>query len=129
MNAGRLAVAALVALTLACGGDSTAPENLVGTWVGTFASAGEPVETLSLTLTENNDNVAASGNLSASGSGGQVTFALSGTGVYAAPHLALTLSAPGYQAIDFEATLTSDGINGTLNGSGYSNQPVTLVPQ
>ena len=123
-----LLAALALAAAAACSDSSSGPEpvDLDGRWsgqatLGTFS-------TFTLTITEADGQVTASGNITQ----GSASAALTGVGTWAEPSLSLTLSSPGYEPIDFTATYdeTSAGeaqLRGRLNGSGFGNTPLTLT--
>jgi hypothetical protein len=80
---------------------------------------------LTLTLAESNGAVTGAGSLTI----GTTPFALTATGVYSSPHLALILTNQFYQSIDLEVTVGAKALTGTLNGSGYTSQAISLVRQ
>jgi hypothetical protein len=111
----RIIFAVLAVALLACGGDSTAPKltDVTGAWTGTSGGV-----SMSLTLVQTGTTVTGSGNLT----GGTTAIAVTASGTYAPPNLSLTLQSPGYQPINYAGTLANpDLINGTLNGSGFTN--------
>jgi uncharacterized protein (DUF2141 family) len=88
---------------------------------GTYAGTGNGFS-LTLTLTETNGTVTGSGNINV----GQ-NVPLTVTGTFNAPNVNLTLSST-FDPINLTGTVSNDGttINATLNGSGFSNDAVTL---
>jgi len=117
----KLAVLALILALAACGGDATGPKtpSVSGGWTGTVMEAGS----LNLTLVETSGTLTGSGSLSA----GTFAAALTVTGAHAHPNVSLTMKSAGYEDMNFAGTMTDDRtIAGTLNGSGFSGQAVTL---
>jgi hypothetical protein len=121
-------LALLIALLTACGSDGPAapaapePINVSGQWSGPMGGG----VTLLLTLSQAGSSVSGSGNMS--GPGGAIAMSASGT--YVEPNLSLTLSAQGYEDMNFTGkTVTRTSISGTLNGSGFVNQPITFTKQ
>jgi hypothetical protein len=55
--------------------------------------------------------------------------ALTVTGTYLPPALSLTLQTPGFEDTNLSATVEKDRMRGTLNGSGFQNESVTLARQ
>jgi len=109
-----------LALTACGGGDSNGPSrpNLDGGWSGSNAGI-----TLTMALNENRSSVTGDGNItSINGS-----FALTISGTFADPSVALTMSATGFQDLSFTGSLTSGtSMTGTLNGSGFNGFSITL---
>jgi hypothetical protein len=92
-----------------------------GAWAGTVQGM-----TVTLTLAESNNTIAGSGNISAPGS----SLALTATGTRAHPSVALTLRASGFEDMNFQGNFSGNNmIVGTLNGSGFSNEGLTLRRQ
>lgn len=124
----RIPIAALTILVASCGGDSPSepiPDpkpNVTGTWQGAVSGA-------TMRLTMNHDTlsnaVTGSGNIT----GGDTGIAISASGNYAGSTLSLTLSSQGFEPMNFTGTHSSTAITGTLNGSGFSNDAVTLTKQ
>ena len=120
-------VRSLAALTLifavGCGGDkATAPAvntSATGSWTGTSSGS-----TLSMVLNDNSGTVTGSGTLSASSS-----IALTITGNHAGANVSLTMSAPGYEPLNYAGTLNDRTIIGSLNGSGFTNQSLVVTKQ
>lgn len=112
-------------LLLACGGDKTGPARIEaeGSWSGSFTVA-EPI-TLSLTLVETTGNVTGNGTLVSP----SASVALSVAGTYVPPALSVSVTAPGFNDLNLSATVGETSMTGTLNGSGFSNQAVTLTRQ
>ena len=88
---------------------------------GTYTGSGNGF-TLSLMLTENAGTITGSGTINV---GQAVPLTVSGT--FNAPNVNLTLSSQ-FDPIALTGTVSDDGdtINATLNGSGFSNEQVTL---
>ena len=110
---------------IACGGDaSTAPNaslNPTGTWRGTSNGY-----TLSLTLVQTGSTVTGSGQLT--GSIGSLAITTSGT--FVAPNVSLTLNTQGYLPMNYAGPMANGStINGTLNGSGFTNVTIPLSKQ
>jgi hypothetical protein len=125
MRLAGLAVAVCLVLS-ACGGDSNGPSDIdaEGTWAGTFAISGGNVA-LNMVLTEGSGSVSGNGNLAAPG----LAIAETITGTYSAPTLSVTMHADGYEDINLTATVGETSMTGTLNGSGFVGQAVTLNRQ
>jgi hypothetical protein len=51
------------------------------------------------------------------------------SGVWSSPTVSITVNASGFQPFNLQATVTSTTMDGTVNGSGFSNQPITLARQ
>lgn len=91
---------------------------------GTYAGSNQGV-TVTLTLTESSGNVTGSGSIVE----GQNTFPVTVSGSFNAPNLNLSLTSPQLQGpITLTGTVADNGssINGTMNGSGLNNFPITL---
>lgn len=117
-----LLLAALGSIALGCSkGTEPTPEITVnGSWSGTVSSG----ETISMVLSQTGTSVTGTGQLV--GTGG--SFALTVAGTYVKPAVALTLSATGFSSINFASSAVSQtAMPGTLNGSGYSNDALTLT--
>ncbi len=118
----------LVALALsmtACGGDSNEPSTpeVEGSWSGTV----QPSGTLVLNLTETDGNVTGNGTLTAPGLGLPITA--SGTYTRSIASTSMTLSSPGFETMNLNATITEQRMVGFLNGSGFTNAAITLDRQ
>jgi hypothetical protein len=115
-----LASIAVVAV-LGCGGDSNGPkQTLTGTWRGPVSTA-----TVTLNLTQNGRDVTGNGTIV----GGTESAALTVTGTSNLPTFSLTISASGFESMNFSGTLGTNQLAGTLNGSGFVNAAVTLTKQ
>lgn len=117
---------ALAALLWACGGDdSSGPStpDIAGAWSGTV----QPSGTLVLNLSETNGNVTGNGTLTAPGVG--VSITASGTYVRSTASASLTLSSPGFETVNLNATVTDTKMVGSLNGSGFVNAAISLDRQ
>lgn len=110
-----------------CGGGDGPTEpaaktsKLDGEWRGKVNNA-----TLYLRLTENAAGtfVVGNGNLSVVPTFLDLRVASS---TYTHPDLSMLLSSPGYEPLNFSGQRVSDNvIKGRVNGSGYSNESVTL---
>jgi hypothetical protein len=118
----------LLALTFvgsACG-DSTSPEvSVSGRWLGTITSGGATA-TFNLTLAQTGTSVTGNGTIVTS----LESVALSASGTFVTPNLSLTISAQGYEQMNYSGRLVTDiQIDGTLNGSGFNNHVVNIVRQ
>jgi hypothetical protein len=112
----------------ACGGDggSTGPDvpDVQGQWNGPINTNVGPGN-LALTLNEASGNITGTGALTVSGD----ALALTVTGNYAPPNVSLQMTSPGFEPMNLSGTLSQDEIRGTLNGSGFVNNAVTLERQ
>lgn len=91
-----------------------------GQWSGTISGV-----SMSVSLNEN-----AEGNISGNGnfSGSADSFAFDVSGSHVNENVSLTISATGVQDLNYSATLEDeDQMEGELNGSGYSGEPLTLI--
>jgi hypothetical protein len=117
----RLFAALLLVAVAGCGSETLAPVTKVdGTWNGSGGSV-----QLSLGLSQD-DAGNVSGNVGMVGQLGLVQGTASGTFIY--PNLQLTIDIPGLEpAIYFgEMSATSAEIDGTLDGSGFTNLAINL---
>lgn len=114
------------ALLLGCGGDDSSgpstPE-VEGAWSGTVNPGG----TLVLNLSETNGNVSGNGTLTAPGFG--VNISASGTYVRSTASASLTITSPGFEPMNLNATVTDTRMVGSLNGSGFNNAAISLDRQ
>jgi hypothetical protein len=116
------AVIAALLIYSACGGDSSGPKTTVaGSWSGTGTTSTSSF-TLSLILAENSGAVTGTGTLS-----GGSSIALTVTGTYSAPSVGLTFSSPGFENLNFSGTVSGKTMTGTLNGSGFAGNAITLT--
>jgi hypothetical protein len=99
---------------------STEPKVQVsGVWTGTIET-----QVLTLTLNEASGVVSGSGTLTNTPSG---TRAQTVSGSYVEPTISMTLSSGSAQPINLTGTVSSSTIAGTLNGSGFSSNAITLT--
>jgi hypothetical protein len=106
-------------LLVACGDDGTGPGNSIeGEWSGPIGSA-----QLTLTLQESDGEVSGNGSIVADSESAALTV----DGSFDDPDFSLTLSPPGFEPINFAGEVDEDEMNGTLNGSGFVQQTVTLT--
>ena len=113
----RVVTAALLVVVLAACSDSTAPGvSIAGSWSGTGGGG-----SWSVGFTENGGQVTGGGKIN---NAVNVNF----TGTHSGNHLSLTILATGYANASLSATVTdATHINGTLTGSGWSGNSLTLV--
>ncbi len=99
-----------------------APPSMAGHWVGTF-SAGSSVS-LDITLSVSGQTLNGSGTIT----GGGRSTPLTATGLYIEPSVTLGLAITGYAAATITGTCNAaeTEITGTISGSGFSGQAVTL---
>ena len=91
-----------------------------GRWSGSVSGG----TNFSMTVTERDRTV--TGSATISGSGGSI--ALTVTGTHAHPAVALTMSATGFESFNFTGNFeTDDLITGSLNGSGFVNEQISLL--
>ena len=115
-----MAVLALVFLA-ACGDSPTGPGavDIDGSWTGILSTV-----TVTITITENRGTITGSGNLV--GPGGSIAATITGTRANAS--LSMTLNATGYFPMNFTGTVVDRAtITGTFTGSGFTNEPITLL--
>lgn len=120
-----LALLAVMVFAAACGDSGTGSEprkfSTTGRWTGTASQT-----TVTVTLNENSGNITGSGNVT----GGGESLAVNVTGTNAANAISMTLTAAGFQPVNFTGNITSaTSMNGTLNGSGFENFALTLNKQ
>jgi hypothetical protein len=127
---GRFIAALLIAGLSGCGSDSSGPttpavpQDVNGTWVGT--APGTPPSTVSLTLATQGSTVTGSGQFAQ----GTISIALIvASGTYTPPNLSLVVNAVGFSQLNFTGQRTQNLLTGLLNGSGFSNQAITLSKQ
>lgn len=120
-----LTVVALVG-AFGCSDSMGPPPAFAGTWTGTTAADGTTF-TVSMTTTESNGQITGSG-LFTVGSTGGVAFTVTGT--HSHPQVSITIVSTGVQDANYSGQFTSDRVvDGTLNGSGFVNVPLTLQKQ
>lgn len=116
----RFALFALAALAACSGGDAVAPPPVLNaTWTGTTNG-----QTFSMILTENGGSVTGSGTLTNTPSG---TLALTVTGSYASPNVSLSMTSGLHPAINLTAVVAGKTMTGTLQGSGFTGDAITLT--
>jgi|GEM_PF-2070555 len=128
-----LPLALLLAAALpAC--DSADPEpqlpppaapSLSGQWQGNTTVQGSLL-TLNLQLVESGGNVNGNGTINLG-----TPLAVSATGTYNFPSVAMTIRSSGFADLNFSGTLGADGrsLSGTMQGSGFDNFGITLTRQ
>jgi len=123
-------IACLVACALLVGcKDSTKPADtgptMAGHWTGTF-SAGAPVS-LDFTITQTDSILEGSGTIAGSGRTTQVKV----YGSYSEPNVTLALAIYGFATATVTGTCDSGEqvITGTIAGSGFTGEAVTLYKQ
>lgn len=102
------------------------PNEIAGSWSGTSQTTTGNTFSVNLTLAEASDQITGNGVLSVPGSGG---IAVAATGTFSDPNFTITLSSQGYQDMAFVGAVDGDAISGTLTGSGFSGQAVSLTRQ
>jgi hypothetical protein len=117
-------LALLLALTLACKGDSPAAPtvSLAGRWVGSVGT-----QTIDLTMSESSGTVAGSGTISNTPTG---TRALTVSGSYTGGpigHVDVTLSSGTAQPFALSGQVYAASILGSLTGSGFTGDVITLT--
>ncbi len=113
---------ALLVVTACSGGDSTTPTPVVtGHWVGPFTT-GTTAAQMDLTLTETSGTVSGNGTLTAA----TQAIAVSTTGTYSPPSISLSITAAGFNELNYSATVSDSTMTGTLNGSGFVATALTL---
>jgi hypothetical protein len=116
-----LIAAALSGCAATDGKDTTSPPTkspLSGSWAGAVNS-----QTLSLTLVEKAGVVSGTGTLSGTADGMR---AVTVNGTFADPSLTAVISPGTFQPFNLQATLSGTTLSGTLSGSGFSGQAITM---
>ena len=114
----RFAAVLAFAMLAACG-DSTAPAPTVdGTWTGQTGS-----QLFTLTLNQSGTSVTGSGTVTNTPTG---TRALTVVGSFNAPTLTATLSSGSIQPINLTASVNGKAMTGSLSGSGWNGEAITL---
>lgn len=119
----RILLALFFSMAVLGCGDASEPEipGLDGRWSGTTSDL-----TLSLTLTESDREVTGSGTMS----GPSASIALQVDGSHVHPDVSLTMSASGYEDMNFTGEFINDtSIRGELRGSGFNGDALTLRKQ
>lgn len=113
----------LCSVLVACGSDGgTAPKPTVsGTWSGVVAG-----QTLSLTLIENAGSVNGTGTITNTPTG---TRALTVTGTFVNPTFTATMTSGTVQPIALQASVVASRMTGSLTGSGFTGEAITLMHQ
>ena len=120
-----LTVVVLIA-AFGCGDSMGPPPSFTGTWAGTTAAGGTAF-TVTMTTTESNGQISGSGVFTVGSTGG-VAFTVTGT--HSDPQVSITIVSTGVQDANFSGRFTSErSVDGTLNGSGFVNVPLTLQKQ
>lgn len=128
----------LVLAAPACGDDpvSTPPADLEGTWTGsTQLAEGSGTYSFDLRFTQDGREIGGEGQIrvvvrDTARDSAQVSVA----GRYRNPELAFTLLREGFAPLDFTGrifrgeTEDADSVAGTLSGSGFAGQRLTLTP-
>jgi len=118
--------AAVVLALAACGKGSEPTPSATGQWSGSFVADSMTI-TVNLVLKESARNVTGTGTM---GIPGVLMLAQTVTGTHTHPHLALTLSATGYQPANITGEFVNAGrVDGTIFGSGFSGEALTLTRQ
>jgi hypothetical protein len=98
---------------------------LSGQWRGTATVQGSTL-TVNLQIVENNGVVNGNGTITLAN-----PVAVSATGTYNFPSVALTIRSSGLEDLNFTGTLGADGrsLSGSMSGSGFDNFAITLSKQ
>lgn len=127
----------LVLTAPACGDPvSTPPTDLEGVWTGsTRLAAGSGTYFFDLRFTQDGREVGGEGRIRVAVDGtARDSVAVSVAGRYRNPELTFTLSREGFAPLDFNGrifraeTEDADSLVGTLTGSGFTTQRLTLRP-
>jgi hypothetical protein len=115
---------AVALLPLAACGDDTGPgaDDISGSWTGTISSTAGSAQ-LAFAATQTGEQVTGTGTLS--GGGESLALTLSGTVVES--DVSLTFQSPGFEPVSFEGVLDEDTMTGTLSGSGFTGEELTLT--
>jgi hypothetical protein len=118
----RFVALALAAIT-ACGGEAnTSPKQTVdGQWIGTIGS-----QDITLNLVQSGSAVSGSGTITNTPTG---TRALSIAGAYTPPSIAVTLSSGSVDPMSLQASVAGASMTGSLTGSGFTGEGITLTRQ
>jgi hypothetical protein len=110
----------VAAVLLAGCGDSSGPPpiEVEGQWSGSIGQ-----ENLSLTVQETSGALAGSGSLN----NGTDAVAVTVTGTFTRPSVAIVLHADGFNDIDIQGNVGETSLTGSANGSGYVNATVNLT--
>lgn len=96
----------------------SAERTLDGTWSGTYSGT-----TFILNVTSGGDGLLmGSGSVRASAE----TRPVAVMGTFVDPRVSFNMSTPGLDSLTFDGTRNGDALVGTLNGSGYSGESLTL---
>ena len=121
-----LLVAGMVILAVGCGGESSATqvvppakEVIAGTWTG-----GATGHTFDITVVESNGIITGNGTWARPGF---ATVAVTVQGTYSSPAAVMTLTPSSIAAVNLSGNVKDRVLDGRLNGSGFNNEPVTLV--
>ncbi|HEU0013184.1 MAG TPA: hypothetical protein VFQ45_05845 [Longimicrobium sp.] len=121
----RTAALLLLPLLTACGGDDIIPPGdytLEGRWAGTAGDDDEYAFTFVLDQDARN-NVAGTATVVTEAS----TLELDVSGDWDYPNFELVLSTGGYQDVVYSGSFeAADSIDGTLAGSGFENEALTI---
>jgi len=124
----RIFVSCILTVALAaCGGSKAVappppPPSVAGQWVGMTGT-----QQLAMTLAESGQTVNGSATLTNTPSG---TMAMTISGVFASPTLTVTLQPGGnVQAVSLTATYGGNRLVGSLTGSGFTGDAITLTRQ
>lgn len=110
------------AVLLSCSDDPTGPSevSIEGSWSGSTSGGGN----FNLTLAQDGSDITGSG--SASGEGGSASLDVTGT--RSGTSISLVMTSSGFADLNYSGTIeSSTTINGTLNGSGFQDEPLTLT--
>jgi hypothetical protein len=105
----------------ACSGSTDVRPTVQGTWSGSVQG-----QVLTLSLTESGGAVAGSGTITGTYTG---TRALTVAGSFEPPHVSITMTSGTMQPLNLTATLAGKTMTGSLNGSGFTGEGITLMRQ
>lgn len=109
----------VLVLALAACSDATEPErSIAGRWAGLAVGIN-----FDFVVTDQAGAIRGTGTALAAA----LSLALSLEGTHVHPDVSITMSAPGYEPINFSGTVTGRQMSGTLNGSGFHSEQLTLT--
>jgi Divergent InlB B-repeat domain len=98
---------------------------VAGSWTGPIREQGNTVARLDLALNEANGAVTGEGTLG----NGAGSIAVTASGTYDGPDLALALRSEGLESVNLTAVVSKADMRGTLSGSGFNNTPIRMTRQ
>lgn len=114
----RIFAALALAAIVSCGGSTEPVATVNGTWTGVTGT-----QTFVMTIVSNSGAVTGSGTISSSS--GPLATTIVGT--YSPPIVTATLTSGLHPPINLVATVTGKSMTGSLNGSGFTGDAITLT--